>query len=124
MKSLTDSHVVGDARALREEEEMFLRSVLETGPNPDSLLADLQGARVQEMNDSGMGSLRFIGSDKRRFGSIYAEVSFEDAGVSVSAALVLDRAGKLFELDVFKADGSPLRRYPSASGVRTVERKA
>jgi hypothetical protein len=52
-----------------------------------------------------MGSLRFSGAERRRYGSTLAEVEFKDAdGTPVSVALMLDEAGDLFELDIWKVD--------------------
>lgn len=68
---------------------------------------------VQDMRDGGMGSLRFSGAERRRFGSTLAEAEFRDAdGTLVSVALMLDEAGELFELDIWKVDFSPLLRIP------------
>lgn len=65
------------------------------------------------MNDGGMGSLRFVGEEGRKFGSIAAEANFRDEdGVAVSVVVILDQHGALYEFDVFKADGSCLRRFP------------
>jgi hypothetical protein len=36
--------------------------------------------------------------------------------------LSVDKAGDLFEFDVFKADGSPLVRYPDLSGFKIIKR--
>jgi hypothetical protein len=61
-----------------------------------------------------MGSVRFVGEkDRRRAGSI-AEATYVDAdGITVSIELSVDEAGRLFELDFWKVDFSPLRLYPS-----------
>ena len=69
---------------------------------------------VQPMKDSGMGSLAFAPFDTgRRFGSSPAECHFLDSdGVIVSAVLNLDEQGAPFEVDVWKVDFSPLRRWP------------
>lgn len=68
---------------------------------------------VQAMRDGGMGSLRFPGVEQRRYGSTLAEAEFRDAdGTPVSVALMLDEAGDLFELDIWKVDFSPLVRIP------------
>lgn len=74
---------------------------------------------VEEMNDGGMGSLRFVGSPDRRFGECVGEVEFDDAdGVTVSLALNADQRGELFELDVWKVDFSPLQRIAALGDLR------
>jgi hypothetical protein len=82
--------------------------------------------RVQDMPDGGMGSIKFYRGKPRlesEYGKQIAEAAFQDAdGVPVSATLSVDKAGDLFEFDVFKADGSPLVRYPDLSGFKIIKR--
>ena len=69
---------------------------------------------VIPMSDGGMGSLKFCIShtQNRIFGEIASECKFWDADDrEVSVALILGQDGKLFELDVFKSDFSPLLRW-------------
>ena len=73
------------------------------------ITADIESLLVVELQDGGMGSLG-IGHDyaNREFGCQVAECEFLDwDGVVVLAALNLDQAGELFELDIFKSDFSP-----------------
>lgn len=72
------------------------------------------------MNDGGMGSLKFvdIAKTKARLPTRVREATFLDVdGMSVSITLNVDQDGDLFELDVFKADGSRLKRFPSPGDV-------
>ncbi len=71
--------------------------------------------QVLSMNDGDMGSFSIQGDgNDRRFGRNVAEVTFKDSdGIPVSAALYVDQAGNLFEVDVFKANGTKLNRWPS-----------
>jgi hypothetical protein len=76
---------------------------------------------VEEMNDGGMGSLRFVGSADRRLGKCIGEAEFDDAdGVTVSVALNVDQRGELFELDIWKVNFSPLQRIASQAEFRPV----
>lgn len=76
--------------------------------------AKLDDALVAEMQDGGMGSIRFLGgTDRHRAGSLARAKYVDDDGVMVSIELNVDEAGKLFELDSWKVDFSPLHRYPS-----------
>jgi hypothetical protein len=75
----------------------------------------LGGLRVVEMNDGGMGGLRFAPkvASRRVFGGRIADGGFEDAdGVPVLVSLLLDPNGDLFELEFAKTDFSALARYP------------
>jgi hypothetical protein len=75
---------------------------------------------VEEMNDGGMGSLRFVGRADRRFGRCIGEAKFDDAdGVPVSVALNADQRGELFELDLWKVDFSPLQRIAALGELRS-----
>jgi hypothetical protein len=74
---------------------------------------------VEDMNDGGMGSLRFVGSADRQLGKCIGEAEFDDAdGVPVSVALNSDQCGELFELDLWKVDFSPLQRIAPLDGLR------
>jgi uncharacterized protein DUF6984 len=84
---------------------------------------DLADVLVEDMADGGMGSVRFHSAMRgtRRFGQQIAEASFVDEdGVPVSATLNLDQNGDLFELDLWKADNSALRRYPAQEAINVV----
>jgi hypothetical protein len=72
------------------------------------------------MGDGGMGSIRFFSSEiGRRMGVAVAEAEYtDDDGVLVSIVLNTDFNGRLFEVDFWKVDFSPLRRYPSPSDLR------
>jgi hypothetical protein len=81
---------------------------------------------VEEMDDGGMGSLRFVDDrvDNRKFGAQVAEAAFLDEdGVPVSITLNIDERGELFELDLFKADNTPLRRFPLIGDIEFVSRE-
>jgi hypothetical protein len=84
--------------------------------------------RVEPMNDGGMGSLTLypkgVKEVSRRFGSNPSNAEFLDKdGMSVLAGLFLDQNGELFELDMFKGDGSPLIEIPDVSRIKPVKLK-
>ena len=67
-----------------------------------------------------MGSIRFAHHASRRYGKTFAEARFLDEdGVLVSIALNMDEHGDPLELDFWKVDFTPLRRYPSPSEIET-----
>jgi hypothetical protein len=77
------------------------------------LTRELERLEVEPMSDGEMGSLYFVHPEKgrreRRFGRSIAQTEFtDDDGVVVSATLNVDEDGDLFELDVWKADFSPV----------------
>ena len=71
---------------------------------------------------AGWGAFRFYNGRERSpldYGGEIAEAAFQDAdGVPVSITLNVDKFGDLFEMDVFKADFSPLIRYPDLDDSR------
>ena len=73
------------------------------------------------MNDGGMGSIRFDGVDNRKLGKTLIELKYvDDDGIDVSIAVNLDDNGKLYELDFWKVDFSPLRSYPRPEQVNLI----
>lgn len=84
--------------------------------------ARLDNALVIGMRDGGMGSIRFVGAkDCHRAGSIAEATYLDDDGMTVSIELSLDEDASLFELDFWKVDFSPLRRYPSPGDLRPLK---
>jgi len=72
---------------------------------------------AEDMDDGGMGSLKLYPKDlenkKRIFGKTISDYSFLDIdGITVIVSLNLDKNGKLFELDVWKTDYSPVIKFP------------
>ncbi|MBL8711496.1 MAG: hypothetical protein JNM12_01250 [Alphaproteobacteria bacterium] len=67
---------------------------------------------VQEMTDSGTGALYFVADGKtwsgRGFGDDIINYDMYDTvdetGVKISVNLILDKEGRLFELDIFRFD--------------------
>ena len=75
---------------------------------------ELHSILVEDAGDSGMGGLVFHKDVKdRRLGKDIASLQFKDLdGVDVMVTLSLDNFGNLYELDVWKADFSPLISLP------------
>ena len=76
-----------------------------------------QNISVSEMNDGKMGSLVLIPKGfvhkNRSFGKQISEYQSTDLdNVEVIVSLNVDKAGYLFELDIWKTDFSPLITYP------------
>jgi hypothetical protein len=99
--STKHSYVAGALRSLTEPEIALLAELLSGREAIAPLMKGLPQAKVQAMNDGGMGSIRFIGkdSDHREFGRIVREATFQDTdGVPVLASLIVDQFGALYEL--------------------------
>lgn len=103
-------------RKLRQEEYDLIVFLLKNKLKFVHLINGLSEQLVEEMDDGGMGSLRFVSpKTQRRFGQEIAEATFPDEdNIPVSFAINLDEGGDLYELDVFEADFSLLKRFPAA----------
>lgn len=100
-------------RGLTREEERLIRYLIGLSPGYEHLLEQLPGARVQTMDDGGMGSVQFAGDDARIPGGFISEYEFTDRdGVLGIASVVIDSEGNLYELDMWKGDNSPLQDFP------------
>jgi len=103
-------------RPLRAEEQELIRALLSKSSSKESFEDTLTGSLVTDMEDGGMGSIRFIRPEPETMGKVLIEAQYKDSdGVPVSIALNLDKVGRLFELDFWKVDFSPLKRYPLPS---------
>jgi hypothetical protein len=125
MSDALPARELGPPRPLRQNELALIEKLLAGTRYEAKARAQLHDARVQDMLDGGMGSIRFVQGppEQRRFDREIAEGLFHDAdGVPVSVALNLDQSDDLFELDLWKVDFSPLVRYPEANEVEIVER--
>jgi len=114
-------------RLLRAEEAELIRAMIGTSRKSNELLSALPECIVQEMQDGRMGSLRFVAleSHHQRFAEKIAEAEFLDAdGVLVSATISLDDRGELFELDLWKVDFSPLKRYPKLPDIKIIQSRS
>ena len=69
-----------------------------------------------------MGGVRFINATNRRRSHSIAEGKYlDDDGVLVSIELSVDQHNELFEVDFWKVDFSPLRRYPRPEDLRSLK---
>lgn len=69
-----------------------------------------------------MGSVRFVREARRAFGCEIARAEYtDDDGVLVSITVNVDQDGDLYEIDFWKTDFSPLRRYPRPEDLRVTQ---
>ncbi len=107
-------------RKLRTQEKEFISIMINGASQKWSYLLKLIDIiDVEEMNDGGMGSLKFVSDDDdRQLGELIAEVDFVDSDdIPVSVVLNSDNSGKLFELDVWKVNFDALISWPSKEHV-------
>jgi hypothetical protein len=103
-------------RAVLEHEKPLISHLVAQA----ELMVDLSQLRASPMDDGGMGSLLFStqGTDRRHAKEVAVCYFEDDDGVSVRAALNVDQHGRLYELDVWKVDFSPLQVWPAKSDIR------
>ena len=98
-------------RNLTKGEKAFIMEMLKYTDETHIFSHLLDQAIVEEMDDGGMGSLKFIyeNVEQALFGRDLIAVQFKDVDYTlVIASIYLDRQDKLFEIDVWKVDFSPL----------------
>lgn len=104
-------------RLLTKPEQDLITYLLADDPQWVHLVNKLPRLMVEEMQDGGMGSLRFL-SDARDKVIMQKEIARIDSlkdidGVYLSITINLGTDNELFELDIFKADFSPLKKFPA-----------
>jgi len=101
-------------RTLNEAEIALIRHMLRGTAQKLEVGVSLSTCLVEELNDGGMGSLRFDSQNQERvLGQDICREEFPDSdGVPIFVALSLDNYDELFELDIWKVDFSPLKRFP------------
>jgi hypothetical protein len=108
-------------RSLCPEEAALIRALLAGVYPAETLESALRNSRVADMQDGGMGSIRFLGFGPKSFGMALVEAQYLDSdGVLVSITVNADKQGQLFELDFWKVDFSPLKRYPNPSDLSDI----
>lgn len=100
-------------RPLAEGEREIILAMIPHNKRLSATAAILGNAQVRDLDDGGMGSIRFIRPDERRRESALAHAQYLDAdGVLVTIELTADQYGDLFELDFWKVNFGRLARYP------------
>ena len=110
-----------ECREFTKEEIGIISFLLRTAKKDEIYISNFfLKTQCSDMDDGGMGSLRFISSGKafssstQKFGGETSSCHFTDKdGVLVSAALYIDSSGCPVELDMWKVDFSPLIRIPN-----------
>jgi len=103
-------------RKLKESEIALITWMIKGTDEGRRIIGKLNEISVEEMNDGGMGSLKVVvdGEDRRVYSRDLAKVDLYDIdGVPVFISVNLDTDENFFELDIFKADFSPLKKFPS-----------
>jgi len=112
-------------RDLSKQEKAVIAGLLQGKAETLRYLPSLEGLFVAAMNDGGMRSLLLVpkGSEglERSMGKEIASGEFVDGdGVLVSVTLNVDREGRLYELDVWKVNFTPVSCWPNPTAIKIV----
>jgi len=105
-------------RLLREEEKALIRELIERTKQGNEILDSLDSLRVHDLLDGGMGSVRTVSLDdvdQRKAVPIALAEYLDSDNILISVQITCDQAGRLFEIDIWKTDFSPVIRYPNSS---------
>jgi len=103
-------------RKLKPEEIELLIYMIKDTPEGKKIINKLPDLIIEEMDDGGMGSLQVAveNKDERLFIRELANIDlFDIDGVPLFISVNLDTNGDFYELDIFKGDFSPLKKFPS-----------
>jgi len=102
-------------RFLNSREIQLIGKMVEGRPEAERIKGGLGQAKVSDMADGRMGSLKFVYDEgvPRRFARVLVEgAGVDEDGVPIAIAISIDDLGDLFELDIWKVDFSPVRAFP------------
>ena len=121
MSAESQSNNSQQGRPLRPLERELVERMLAGKDLEPGIEAKLSSALVEDMQDGGMGSIRFLTPEHaaRHFGKAIAQAEYIDGdGVPVSIVMNVDGENELYEVDFWKVDFSPLKHYPRASDIK------
>lgn len=101
-------------RKMSQKELNFVRNLLSKSSYHDKYSSALENMDVSDMEDGGMGSIKFESKRTNRLlGPDISHLEFDDSdGVKVLAYLSIDNYGDLYELDIWKTNFMPLISLP------------
>ncbi|HVW11082.1 MAG TPA: hypothetical protein VHC90_21000 [Bryobacteraceae bacterium] len=107
-------------RRLRQDERDLIEAMIGGKPSGAGVTSSLNADTVVDMQDGGMGSIRFCDDARgqRPLVGIAEAEYIDDDGVLVIIVVNADAKGAIYEVDFWKTDFSPLRRYPSPADLR------
>jgi hypothetical protein len=113
------------SRPLNQKEQKLVAAMVTGTPYADAIIEKLLLYRVNEMKDGEMGSLRFIRESGEDYplGFSIAEAEFLDVDdIPVSIVINLDTKGEMYELDMWKIDFTPLKKFPEPSQIKLLRK--
>ena len=107
------------SRHIKTEEKELIQFILNHS-NEFELLSQIP-ENVYDLDDGGMGSIKFTNKPERVYGRDVLEVNYTDADATqVVIALTIDNKGELFELDFWKVNFEKLNKYPKPNEIELI----
>jgi len=110
-------------REIQPQEVKLVRALLKlAGENDPRWEQQVHEARVEPLNDGGMGSFRFEPRDPHRhFGrELVRAAALDRDNIRVEMALIADDKDDLFELEIWKVNFAPLVTLPEPEALKVV----
>ena len=110
-------------RVLKREEIDLISVMVRGHAIGQSLLTGIERLGVRDLHDGDMGSIQLLSeiTEQPRQAECIAEADYMDFdGIPVSIAINVDQHRKLFELDIWTVDFSPLQTYPTPRTIRNL----
>lgn len=98
---------MNNLRNLNDSEKELITCML-----GDSYKFDLEIMQVYDMDDGGMGSIRFVNDNGKMFKCIAEKQFYDEDGIPILVSININFENKLYELDIWKADFTKVIRYP------------
>ena len=99
-------------RSLSANELELLKFML-SDKEHEHLLNGVSSLWVTELTDGNMGSIRFVSLLNERQASCLEKAEFRDVeGSNINVAINVDQTGKLYEIDIWKYDFTPVIEFP------------
>ena len=106
-------------RNIKEEEKVLITSILELAGSMDRISSIPEV--VYDLDDGGMGTIKFTNDHKRVYGADILQVNYIDSDTTpVIIGLTIDNRGELFELDFWKVNFEKLLKYPKPDEIEII----
>jgi len=108
-------------RAITKEETDLINALLKGHPCHKKFRDAIRSGVVRTMLDGDMGSIEFFCENFSPMGGILAEAEYIDIDeILVIITAIKNKSGDLYEIDFWKVDFSPLKKYPNPKDLRSI----
>ncbi|MFY7861791.1 MAG: DUF6984 family protein [Chitinophagales bacterium] len=108
-----------NSRNIKDEEKILITSILELANSVERITSIPEV--VYDLDDGGMGSIKFTNNPAKVYGKDLLQVSYFDSETTpVIITLTVDKNDDLFELEFWKVNFEKLLRYPKANDIEII----